>query len=214
MTGSAAMLLALTAVVAVIDWIAVGSRNRRLEYVAKPLTTLGLVALAVALEPRDDAARVLFVVALVLSLAGDVLLMLPNRRRFFPFGLGSFLGAHVAYIPGLLLLGVSVGGTVAGLVVVAVGAATVGLRIVRGVRSSTPALVGPVVVYLVVIFAMLVAAWGTLLPLAMLGAALFCVSDAVLGDNEFVRPRAGSHLVVMVTYHLAQAFLVLSLVNW
>jgi hypothetical protein len=36
----------------------------------------------------------------------------------------------------------------------------------------------------------------------------------VLASNEFVRARKGAHLVVMVTYHLAQALLVLSLINW
>lgn len=214
MTATAALLLALTAVVAVVDWLAVSVGRKPLEYVAKPLTTIGLIAVAVAIEPRDAASRVLFVVALVFSLAGDVLLMLPNRSRLFGFGLASFLIAHLAYIPGLWLLGISAGGLVAGLVVVLVAAVTVGRRILVGVRASQPALAVAVAVYLTVIFAMLISATGTLLPLAIAGAALFCVSDAVLGDNEFVRRRAGSHLVVMVTYHLAQALLVLSLVVW
>lgn len=214
MNGTAALILALTAVVAVGDWLAVAAHKRPIEYVLKPLTTIGLVVVAIAIEPRDAASRVLFVVALVFSLGGDVLLMLGDRRRFFPFGLASFLVAHIAYIPALLLLGVSAGGVAAGAAVAAIGALSVGRRVVGGVRRREPDLVRPVVLYVTVLFAMLVAAWGTLLPLAMIGAALFCISDAVLADNEFVRRRPGAPVVVMVTYHLAQAFLVLSLAQW
>lgn len=214
MTGIAALLLALTAVVAVGDWLVVSASNRRLEYVLKPLTTIGLIAVAVALEPRDPAARVLFVIALVLSLAGDVLLMLPDRKRFFPFGLGSFLLAHLAYIPGLFLLGASAGGLLVGVVVAVVGGALVGRRILPAVRQTDPSLVVPVTIYLMVILAMLVAATGTLLPLAIAGAVLFCVSDTVLAFREFGTKRPHDGVVVMVTYHLAQALLVLSLMTW
>lgn len=214
MNGTAALLLALTAVVAVGDWMVVSARNRRLEYLLKPLTTIGLIAVAVAVEPRDPAARVLFVVALVLSLGGDVLLMLPNRERFFAFGLGSFLLAHLAYIPGLLLLGVSGGGLIAGFVVAVVGGVLVGRRILPAVGRTDPALTIPVTVYLSVILAMFVAASGTLLPFAIAGAALFCISDAVIAFNEFGTSRPRDGVVVMVTYHLAQALLVLALVSW
>jgi len=218
-TASAALVLALTAVVAAVDWLAVGARNRRLEYVAKPLTTVGLIAVAVVINPADPPARVLFVVALVFSLGGDVLLMLPARERLFPFGLASFLVAHLAYIPGLVLLGAATGGMsgtwlVVGLLVAAVGVATVGRHVLGGVQRNASALMGAVTVYLTVILAMLVAAFGTVRPLAIVGAALFCISDSVLASNEFVRARKGAHLVVMVTYHLAQALLVLSLINW
>ena len=43
--------------------------------------------------------RAWFVAALVLSLAGDVFLMLP--KDLFVFGLGAFLLGHLAYIVGL-----------------------------------------------------------------------------------------------------------------
>jgi uncharacterized membrane protein YhhN len=212
--GTAALLLALTAVVAVGDWMVVSARNRRLEYVLKPLTTIGLIAVAVAVEPRDPAARVLFVIALVLSLGGDVLLMLPNRERFFPFGLGSFLLAHLAYIPGLMLLGVSGAGLIAGFVVALVGGVAVGRRILPAVGRTDPSLTIPVTVYLSVILAMFVVATGTALPFAIAGAALFCISDAVIAFNEFGTSRPRDGVVVMVTYHLAQALLVLALVSW
>jgi len=99
-------------------------------------------------------------------------------------------------------------------VLVAVGIGTFGRIIVSSVRTGHPALLGPVVVYLAVLSAMVVVAWGTLVPLAMAGALLFFVSDAVLAGNEFVRQHRFASVVVMVTYHLAQLLLVLSLVAW
>lgn len=219
MTGTAALVFALTAVVGVGDWMAVAARNRIIEYVLKPLTTIGLIATALFITPVDDTVRVLFVVALVLSLAGDVALMLPARERLFPVGLGSFLLAHLAYIWGLVLLagvegGLSLRWMIVGLVLALAGAATVGRRVLGAVRDHRSELVVPVAGYLGVILTMMVLAWGTHRFLAALGATLFVVSDAVLAENEFVRPREGSHLVVMVTYHLAQALLVLAIVAW
>lgn len=212
MTGTVALVLALTAVVAVVDWIAVGSARRPLEYVAKPLTLIGLIAAALLLEPVDDAARALFVVALVLSLAGDVFLMLPNRRRFFPLGLASFLLGHLAYVPGLWLLGVSVPGLVVGFVAVLVAVGLVGLRIVRGVQDREPRLAAPVTAYVAVISLMVVSAVGTLSPFAIVGAALFYASDALIAWNEFLTPKSWARLAIMVTYHLGQLGLVLALV--
>lgn len=219
MTGTAALVFALTAVVAVGDWMAVAARRRSIEYVLKPLTTIGLIVVAIAITPVDGGVRILFTAALVLSLVGDVALMLPARERLFPVGLGAFLLAHLAYIWGLLLLAGVEGGLswrlgAVGVVLAIGGAATVGRRVLRSVRRERGELAGPVAGYLGVILVMMVVAWGSHRLLAALGATLFVISDAVLAENEFVRPRPGSHLVVMVTYHLAQALLVLSIVAW
>ena len=48
---------------------------------------------------------------------------------------------------------------------------------------------------------------------ARFGAAFFVVSDTVLALNRFVRPIRHGNLAVIVTYHLAQGLLVLSLVH-
>jgi uncharacterized membrane protein YhhN len=70
----------------------------------------------------------------------------------------------------------------------------------------------PVIAYILVISTMVVAAVGTLSPLAIAGAVLFYASDATLGWNRFVRPLPRGDLAVMVTYHLAQILLFLALV--
>ena len=98
MTSPAAFFLGLAAAFAVAKWWAVWRRAKGLEYVAKPVTLLALIATAATLVPEDDVRQKWFLLALVLSLAGDVFLMLP--RDLFVAGLASFLAAHVAYIAG------------------------------------------------------------------------------------------------------------------
>lgn len=210
MTVQAAALLAVTAVAAVVDWWAVARDRRPVEYVFKPLTLVALTATALALDPADPAVRAWFVVALVLSLAGDVLLMLP-RDLFVP-GLAAFLLAHVAYVVGLALAGVTPGGMVVGLAVVGLALVAVGMPLLRGARRAEAALVPPVLAYMLVISAMLATAVGTGRALAIAGAGLFYLSDALIGWGRFVTAHDRGRLAVMVTYHVGQALLVLSLI--
>ena len=42
---------------------------------------------------------------------------------------------------------------------------------------------------------------------------LYMISDSLIGEQRFVQPRAWQPVGIMVTYHLAQALLVLSLVS-
>ena len=210
MTGLAAVLLAATALSAVVDWAAVHTDRRPVEYVFKPLTLALLVAAALALDPAEPTVRAWFVVALVLSLAGDVFLMLPSDR-FVP-GLASFLLAHVAYVVGFVVAGLEPLGVAAGVAPVVAAGLAVGARILRSARRSAPALAGPVAAYMAVISTMLVCAVGTWHAVAIAGALLFYVSDALIGYGRFVRSHPHGRLAVMVTYHLGQGLLVLSLI--
>lgn len=204
------MLLGIAGAAALVDWWAVAHAHRALEHVAKPATLALLVAVALVLHPAQDAVRWWVVGALVLSLAGDVFLML--AADLFVAGLTAFLAGHVCYIVGLQLEQRSWWLLLAGVVTVAVGVALVGRRIVAAVhRGDDPALLGPVVVYIVAISVMVISAWGTAVTAAVVGAVLFYASDATLAWNRFVAPLRRADLAIMVTYHLAQAALVLSL---
>lgn len=210
MTAAAFLWLCLALVAALADWLAVYHDNRRLEFVAKPLTMVLLIGAAVALDPADAATRYWFVVALLLSLAGDVFLMV--RKDLFVAGLGAFLLAHVAYVIGLLTSGVHGGGLLVGLVLAVAGFVLIGARLMRGVRRTDRALVTPVLGYIVVISAMLITAYGTQRFWALAGASFFYISDSLLGRQRFLEPRERGDTAVMVTYHIAQFLLVLSLV--
>jgi uncharacterized membrane protein YhhN len=210
-TAAAFLWLCLALVAAGADWLAVYHGNRRLEFVAKPLTMVLLIGAAVAVDPADAATRYWFVVALLLSLAGDVLLML-RRDNLFVAGLGAFLLAHVAYIIGLLTSGVHAGGLLVGFALAVAGFVLIVARLMRGVRRTDRALVTPVLAYVVVISVMLITAYGTTRLWAFAGASFFYISDSLLGRQRFLEPRERGDTAVMVTYHLAQILLVLSLV--
>lgn len=211
MNGTAALLIALAMVVAVADWIAVGTDRRSVEYVCKPLTMVVLIAAAVAIEPVDGAMRVAFVAGLAFSLIGDVFLMLP--RNLFVAGLGAFLVAHLCYIAGLQLRGQDGVWFAAGLVLVVVAVLAVGLRILRAVRASDdPGMAAPVTAYVIVISFMVASAVGTRNAWAIAGSILFYASDALIAWTRFVTAKGWGRLAVMVTYHLGQVGLVLSLV--
>lgn len=210
MTATAFLLLALFAAVAVADWIAVSAGARGAEYLLKPLAMVALIAATLTLDPSSDAARGALVVGLVLSLVGDVFLMLPNDM-FVP-GLSAFLAAHIAYVVALWMLGVSAGGLLVGLALVVIAGLIVGRRIVTGAGRADHALVAPVAAYMVVISLMVVSAFGTGLFFAVVGALLFYASDAVIGWTRFVADHRHGRLLVMATYHLGQAGLVLALI--
>ena len=200
-------LLVAAGLSAVGNWIAVARGSTIGIYVCKPLTLVLMVASAVALDPTNDATRAWFVVALVLSLLGDVFLMLPSDA-FVP-GLGSFLLAHVAYVVGLNQDGDGRWWLAVPVVLVAV---VLGRRLVAGIRGSGhPEMVPPVVAYVVTILVMVASAVASGDALAAAGALLFMTSDALIGEQRFVTERAWQPLVIIVTYHVAQALLVLSL---
>ena len=207
MTTASWVLLAVAGLFAVTDWWAVWVDKATVRYVAKPATLAALIAVAVTLHPAHSDVRAWMVVGLVLSLAGDVFLMLDEK--WFVAGLGSFLLGHIAYVVGLQLAPRSGTGSIVGLAVVAIAISTVGRRVVKGVASGDHReLVGPVIAYLVVISAMVVSACGTASGWAIVGALLFYASDATLAWNRFLEQRRFGPLAVMVTYHLGQAGLV------
>lgn len=211
MTGTAFLLLALALVVAAGDWLAVVRERTPMEYVCKPLTMVVLIAATLALDADDAAVRTWFVVALVLCLIGDVFLMLP--QDLFVFGLASFLLGHLGYIVGMHVDGVDSGRLGVGVLLVVVAMGVIGLRILRAVRAGPePELTGPVVAYMTVISAMVASAIGTGHVAAVAGASSFYASDALIAWNRFVSETRHGRLAIIVTYHLAQVGLVLSLV--
>ncbi len=203
-------LIGATLVVAVADWVAVALERRPVEYVLKPLTMAVLIAAAIAADPVvSGPARGWIVAGLVCSLVGDVFLMLEDH---FVEGLAAFLVGHVAYVVALWQLGVEWPRFAVGVVLVAVLVAVIGRPIVVGARRRDERLTIPVGAYITVISVMVASAIGTGIWIAVVGAALFYASDAVIGISRFVRDFPHSRLVVMTTYHLGQIGLVLALV--
>ncbi len=207
---------AFAALSAFVDWIGVATRRPRLEYVAKPLAILLLIAwllFGTGVDRALSLPTLLVLAALLFSLAGDILLMLPEAR-FLP-GLVLFLLAHLSYVlaftwdrprlaPAEWLLGAAVVFVLACLL----PPIRAGLR-----RSGRPELVGPVAAYAFVLGAMLWASVGTLLrpswlaagaPWIALGGLAFFASDVTLVWDRFVAPLPGRRVTTHALYHVAQ----------
>lgn len=211
MTRSSEAFLVAALLLAAADWVALARGNKPFEYFFKPATIVALIGAALALDPACRGQRLLFVAALVLSLAGDVFLMLP--KDLFLFGLASFLVAHLAYISGFLVTRVrELPLAVVAAVVVAAVLATAGRRIIGEVRRRHPGpFAGAVGAYVAVISVMVLAAGVAGRPLALAGAMAFYSSDALIAWSRFVKPLRWGPVAIIVTYHLAQIGLVASL---
>ena len=75
------------------------------------------------------------------------------------------------------------------------------------------ALTVPVLAYFVAIVTMLTGAIASGNAPAIAGAGLFLTSDSLIAEQRFVTPRRWTPVAIMVTYHLALAGLVLSLLR-
>ncbi|MCE9602780.1 MAG: lysoplasmalogenase [Gemmatimonadetes bacterium] len=179
---------------------------RPLVYVAKPLATIAVLLIAArAVSPVSPRYRALVSAGLAASLAGDVLLMLPGDR--FIAGLGSFLVAHLLYIAAFVSEKGGLRNPAAAL--------TIGLFAALMLAMLWPdlgALRLPVSAYVTVIAVM---GWQAFArrgrspgsERAAIGALCFLVSDSALAVSRFRGGFAGSTLVVLGTYWLAQWFI-------
>lgn len=210
MTPVASAAFVLAAVFAGGDWWSRARDRKDVEYVCKPATLALLVVAATALDPAAgaDARRWWFVAAHGFSLAGDVLLMLPSDR--FVAGLAAFLVAHLCYIAGFWTDPPAGTALALAVVVVALPVALVAVPVLRALRGD-PNMRAPVAAYIGVISAMVVSAVAAGNVPGAVGAALFAGSDSLIAWDRFVRPTAWAAVTIMVTYHLGQALLVLSL---
>jgi uncharacterized membrane protein YhhN len=216
-------LLSLTFVCAAIEWLAVSRSWRKVEYLAKP----GVMAFLFAwllFAGGLGGPLFWFGLGVLLSLAGDILLLLRNERRWFPFGLGAFLLAHIAYIVGFNLPPAPLNTVTLGMALfVGMTAFPLINRVMRSLpKKGLRRLVEPVRYYSATISLMLFSALMTLFRtdwssapsyLVSLGAFLFITSDMVLAWNKFVRPMHRGRLLLMVTYHMGQILMVMGAVG-
>jgi uncharacterized membrane protein YhhN len=209
MTGRRRWLTAGYAALSVADTVLVGlgPRGRPAHYVVKPLLMPTLAAGLAGAGPDPVVRRVLG--AQAFSWGGDVALMGTGERQFLA-GVASFFGAHLAYVSAFRALGTgSPTASRAGRAVLAASAVLVpGNAVAAGRKDSRFA--GPIGVYGLVLTAM--AAAATALPDSpgrrriRAGAALFLLSDSLIGAQLFLRdePQPALESAVMATYTAGQ----------
>lgn len=178
---------------------------RDVVYVAKPVTTLALFAIASrTVDPVSPDYRTLISIGLLASLAGDVFLMLPDDR--FLLGLGCFFVAHMLYIAAFATTGGGLREPAVAVVIAAIAAAVLAYMW-PGLGDLRIA----VLVYSIAIATMAwqaIARWrnvtGESAALAATGAMSFLVSDSALGVQRFRVEFPLAPVVVLGTYWLAQ----------
>ncbi len=204
-------------VLAALEALALHRNWFRLEVIAKPGVMLVLF-LWLFTSAGLEGALLWFGLGILLSLAGDVLLMI-SLDRLFLAGLVAFLMAHAAYIIGfnIPVPQMSVWG-IALAVIIGIGGARVIRRILTPLESKGRGRMRmPIAVYGVVISIMLLSAMLKLTDVAWdagaallvsLGAFLFYISDVILAWNKFVAPIPNGRIYNIAAYHLGQIALI------
>jgi uncharacterized membrane protein YhhN len=207
---------------AILEAIAVSRNIQRLGYIAKPAVMLCLFLWLYTTTGLQGKA-LWFGAGIVLSLAGDVLLML-SRERAFLLGLVAFLFVHVFYIIGFREAATNISiWSLIWLALIGINISRLIRRIVEAMRQhGEDRLVLPVAVYGIVISLMLYAAlstiyderWKTSAALFVsLGAILFVASDTILAWMKFVSPMKNGRVWNIVLYHLGQIGLIAGVIS-
>ena len=215
------MYLIAALVFAALEALALWKKWPRLEYLAKPAVMITLF-LWLWTSTGLSGAALWFGLGILLSLTGDVLLMI-SLDRLFMAGLVVFLLAHVAYLIGfnIPVPEISAWGFVLA-IIVGLG----GMRITRRILASLTAnghgrMRIPIIIYSVVISLMLLSAMMKLTDLTWdanaavlvsVGALLFYISDIILAWHKFVSPIQNGRIYNIGAYHLGQIMLIAGVV--
>ena len=203
-------------------------RDARQIKLWKPLCT-GLLVLTCILsltrpaDAYDSSYTLLIVLGLILSWAGDILLIFQANPRAFLAGLVAFLSAHLVYIAAFIYMQLSLDhmGQIEVESLAAIGLALLGSIVYRYLRPGLGKLRLPVLFYILAISVMvhraLVVAWApasttTFSALVLGGATLFYLSDAILAINKFRfgGQRSNYRTWNLTTYYIGQLLIALS----
>ena len=208
-------------VFAALESLALWKKSRLLEYLAKPAVMVVLF-LWLWNSTGLSGAPLWFGLGILLSLTGDILLMV-SLDRLFMAGLVAFLLAHLAYLIGfnIPIPQISAWGFFLA-IMVGLGGMRVIRRIVAGLVANGQARMRtPIVIYGTVISLMLLSAMMKLTDLTWnanagvlvsVGAFLFYVSDIILAWHKFVAPIQHGRIYNIGAYHLGQIILIAGVV--
>ncbi|MGB4595569.1 MAG: lysoplasmalogenase [Anaerolineaceae bacterium] len=205
--------------VTLINWVAAGLENRKLYIASKPLVLIVLILFYIRMG-GTDMQRLPFLIALVFSLLGDILLI-PRSTRWFIAGMVAFLIAHLVYIwafsrwpvtSGAVLPAIMVGIVVLSVLIVLVLTKTKNKPEFRRMRYAF-ILYGSVLTIMAVMAVLCL--WRPAWPrwagaLAALGGLFFFASDSILGLEKMGKRLPATRLLVISTYHIAQMLIMFS----
>ncbi len=202
---------------AVLEALALWKQWLKLESLAKPAVMI-ILFLWLWTSTGLNSASLWFGIGILLSLAGDVFLLI-SLDRLFLAGLVAFLLAHLAYLVGfnIPIPEISAWGFVLA-VIVGLGGVRVIRRIIAPLAASGQGRIRmPIIIYSTVISLMLLSAmmkmtditWNAnAATLVGVGAFLFYVSDIILAWHKFVAPIQYGRIYNIGAYHLGQIMLI------
>ncbi len=173
-----------------------------------------LLAAVVAFYSFKIKNRFFIICALVLSGFGDIFLALGVEKHFL-YGVLCFLGAHVFYI--MTFLGYLQKPLFKSIQqkAMCIAAVLFGITMLFILKAHIPSTLAiPVYAYIVTLSFMFILSIGlTPFPSVVFwGAVLFCVSDSLLGINEFLLSYVGHNYLIWITYYAAQVLIVFGLI--
>ena len=160
-----------------------------------------------------DRVLLPIVLALVFGWLGDIFLLKISDDRFFKLGLGSFLAGHLCFIAAMYNFAQPFNFPI--LFICIAAAAVLGFFMFRFVQPNEKMRI-PVIAYEIIIMFMAVSAiqifvnQGSYFGIFVLAGSLcFVLSDTILAFDTFRKKTNIGHFVVMLTYILAQLFIIL-----
>jgi uncharacterized membrane protein YhhN len=203
-----------------VELAAIIFKLESVRIISKPLLMILLILGVAASKIRPTAFKYLLLAALFFSWLGDLFLLFDEAHSlYFIGGLLSFLIAHLFYIilfvkmKTILNPRSTINKRAVFFLLLYVGILFVLLYPKLG------ALKIPVILYALVLASMLIASlyacslskrWQNA---CIIGALLFLLSDSILALNKFQNPFPTASFLIMLTYGLAQLFIVLGVSN-
>lgn len=190
--------------VSLIDIIAILNNSSLWQTIAKPLIIPALLAYYIT---SSKSKNKVYIVALIFSFAGDVLLL--DKSNLFLFGIGAFLITQVLYV---YLFSRGLGNSSrANKILAGIPFLVYFIVLVTVLKPGLQDFFIPVLVY-----GLAISLFGTVALLNYLikrdvislrlfaGAVLFILSDSLIAFNKFHHERSSYPVIIMITYIVAQ----------
>lgn len=198
----------LLTLIATLVLVVAEANDRTLwKTISKPVASIGFVLAAHAAGALSTPYGRVMIVALAFCLVGD-LLLLPESKRAFVAGLGSFLVGHLAFAFAFRERGIDGRWALTALLAIV----PLAILVLRWLHPHTHgAMRIAVAAYILAIVAMFSTAAGTTGAHGdwriFAGALLFLVSDLAVARNRFVRRAAINRIAGLPLYYAAQLLL-------
>ncbi len=181
--------------------------SRTLQLVLKPLAALTFCLIAVMSGVFASTYGALILAALIFCAVGDVALLSRGSDALFKFGMAAFAIGHLVYTYAFFHLGFAPLWA-AGALLVMGGVGLMTLRVLS--PKMAPDMRLPVRIYVMIITAMVVTAFGTQHLLLIVAAVMFAISDIFVARDRFLSRDPRNALIISPLYFGAQALFALS----